>query len=90
MQHRSKKQSVSLISPNHFIHIPRHFFQGNYDIPAILRSGLRVQVRGVQEGSRAVQLRVQAARLTLRLCPCVDFHYLFCTVYTVHMGVVHQ
>lgn len=45
IQHKSKKQSVTLISAEHFIHIPRHFFQTNFDIPQILKNGLHVQVR---------------------------------------------
>lgn len=43
---------ATVLSPEHFIHLPRLFFQDNYDTSAILAGGLRVQV-GARVGVQA-------------------------------------
>jgi len=42
--HRSTKKPTSVLSPEHFVHIPRHFFQANYNVQDIVNSKLRVQI----------------------------------------------
>ncbi|GAX74052.1 hypothetical protein CEUSTIGMA_g1502.t1 [Chlamydomonas eustigma] len=41
--HRSTK-CITLMSPDHFIHVPRTFFQDNYDVDMICQKGLKIQV----------------------------------------------
>jgi hypothetical protein len=37
-------QAASLLSPSHFVHIPRQFFHTHFDVSAILRTGINLQV----------------------------------------------
>ncbi|GIL47408.1 hypothetical protein Vafri_4210, partial [Volvox africanus] len=43
--HPCRKGGATVLSPDHFIHLPRLFFQDNFDTAAVLSGGLRVQVQ---------------------------------------------
>ncbi|GFR43593.1 hypothetical protein Agub_g4690 [Astrephomene gubernaculifera] len=43
--HPCRKGGATVLSPEHFIHLPRLFFQDHFDTAAVLAGGLRVQVQ---------------------------------------------
>jgi hypothetical protein len=48
------------MSPDHFIHVPRTFFQDNYDVDMICHKGLKIQVEanGVIDPEVSMRLMV--------------------------------
>ena len=38
-------QSVSLMSPENLVHIPRKFFEDNYDTAYIVENGITIQIQ---------------------------------------------